>query len=254
MKNRFFPAARCFAVAISFALGLAASVPSAGAQETLGGQKLTALQRVARLETLSEKGKNYTAKITFPVFRARNPVARAANAHIRRQTTSAYRAWLQNARTELKNLPASPAPYDFQIAPAPSFFVTRRLLSTGLDSYQYNGGAHGMTILTPLNFGLVKGRARLLNLGDFFQPNTPYRALVETRIFAKLRKDPNAMWVRDGSVKKLETSQFNNFSVERDGLRWLFNQYEMGPYAVGQFEVKLSLQELGPNFRREWLR
>ncbi|PQV64934.1 Protein of unknown function (DUF3298) [Abditibacterium utsteinense] len=249
MKIRFMPLLFCCLFVLT---GI--SMAPALAQKSLSGQKLTALKKVARFETLSEKGKNYTATATFPVFRARTPLARYANAQLRARAVRSFRAWLKDTGSQVKGLPDPPAPYDFEIAPSPSFFVARRLISTRLDSYEYNGGAHGMSVMSPLNFGLVKGQLKLLVLGDFFRSNSPYRTLVETKILAKLRKNPDAMWVSDGTVKHLETLQFNNFSVERDGLRWLFNPYEMGPYVAGLFEVKLSLRELGPNFHREWLR
>ena len=225
----------------------------ARAQNGLVRGHFVALKKMARLETLTARGKNFEAESTFPIFRARTSLARAANAQIRHQAATDFRAWLKEARDQSKDF-TPPAPLEFQSHPDAKVFLAPRLISLRFDAYQYDGGAHSMGWMSPFNIGVVGGRAKALVLGDFFQPQTPYRTLVETKVLAKLRKNPGAMWVIDGSVSKLETRQFNNFVVERDGLRWLFNPYEMGPYAAGQFEIKLSFAELGSGFRRDWLR
>ncbi len=227
------------------------SLSPARAQVDSDTRKPSALKKVARFTTLVSNHKNLTAKVIYPTFRARTRLARYANARIRAAVAPPYRAWVKENTAQAAT---SSLPYDYQVAPDPAFFSTPRLISTLLNLYQFTGGAHGMSVMSPLNFGIVAGKPKTLVLGDFFRPGTPYRKAVESQIFAKLRKNPSADWVHDGSVKTLETAQFNNFVVERDGLRWLFNQYEMGSYASGQFEVKLSVKELEPNFRREMLR
>ncbi len=230
-------------------LGIA--MPAARAQEGLETQKLTALKKVARLKTLASKRKNLSAEVVYPVFRTPTRLARYANAQIRAAVVPPYRAWVKENTAEAAT---SSLRYDYQAAPDPAFFSTPRLLSTLINTYQFSGGAHGMALMIPLNYGTVAGKPKSLVLGDFFRPGTGYRKDVEAKIFAKLRKMPGTDWVQDGSVKTLETTQFNNFAVERDGLRWLFNQYEMGSYASGQFEVKLTAKELGAGFKREMLR
>lgn len=213
-------------------------------------RKPIALRKVARFTTLSSKHKNLTAKVIYPTFRARTRLARYANAQIRAEVVPPYGAWVKENTAQAAT---SSLPYQYSVTPDPAFFLTPRLISTSLNLFQFTGGAHGMSVMMPLNYGLLDGKPKTLVLGDFFRPGTPYRKAVESRIFAKLRKNPSANFVTDGSVKTLETAQFNNFIVERDGLRWLFNQYEVAAYAMGQFEVKLSVKELGPGFRREML-
>ncbi len=239
--------------AFSLLTAFSLATVSSDAQESVGGQKLTALSRVARLKTLSARGKGFTAQAVYPVFRARTPLARFANAKLRSRIVWGFNAWVKSTQAQLEKEVAS-VPFDYASAPSTEFYATRRLISTELVTYAFEGGAHGMTVVSPLNFAVINGRAKALTLGDFFRSGTPYRKEVEAKIFAKLKKDPNAMWVQDGSVKTLETAQFNNFAAGRDGLRWVFNQYEMGPYAVGQFEIKLTANELGPDFRRDLLR
>ena len=53
----------------------------------------------------------------------------------------------------------------------------------------------------------------------------------------------------DGTVKWVDVKLRENFVAEADGLRWVFPPYAVGPYANGNYEVKLLNRELGPQFR-----
>ena len=51
-------------------------------------------------------------------------------------------------------------------------------------------------------------------------------------------------------MTRLTPLQLNSFCIDRDGLTFLINPYEAGPYSSGTFQVKLTLSELGPHFKR----
>ncbi|RYG73795.1 DUF3298/DUF4163 domain-containing protein [bacterium] len=203
----------------------------------------------ATIRTLASKGKNYEAESKYPIFHANTRLLRFVNSQISTKQRKIFNDWLVESKKSLKEYPNPVGAYEFQSNPSLSYFKAPKLVSLRFDSYQYTGGAHGMGIMDTRNFAIVDGKPKQLVLGDLFVPGTDYRKWVQAQVFAKLRKDEAATWIQDGSVKKLENSQFNNFSIEPDGLRWLFNQYEMGPYANGPIEVKLSLKELGAGFR-----
>lgn len=208
---------------------------------------------IARMHTLKLKDKRFMAEATYPTFRSRTPLARFANAQIRSQISGSYNAWLKESKKSLRESSTSSVPLEFQLQTVLMRYRPRRIISMRFDEYQFNGGTHGMGALLAHNFGMVGGKPKELVLGDLFRPGTPYRAEVEKKIFAKLKKDEGATWVQDRSVKTLTTSQFNNFTISPSGLTWVFNQYEMGPYSNGIFEIKLTPAELGPNFKREFL-
>ena len=222
--------------------------PSRAQEGVLAAQSPLSFRGIARLRTLSSKGKNYEAKAVYPTFRGKTRLIRFVNAQTAPPQRAAFAAWLKQTRAQLREYGGTPAPYQLQSVPSLSFYSPSRLVSLRYDTYQYMGGAHGLALMETRNFGLVNGKPKRLMLADMFAPGTNYRRLVETKIFAKLRKNKDALWVQDGSVKTLDAAQFNRFSIARDGLTWLFNQYEVGPFVNGQFEVKLSLRELGPRF------
>lgn len=121
-------------------------------------------------------------------------------------------------------------------------------------AYLDTHGAHPNSFISTRNYGQFGGRPKRLTLGDFFRPGSNYRAKTTVILLAKLRKNESAMWIDDGTVKEITTDQLNNFRAAPDGLTWIFNPYEMGPYAAGYVETKLSLNDLGPDFRREMLK
>ena len=200
--------------------------------------------KIARLQTLSARGENFSARAVFPIFRARTPLARFANFQIAEAEKKHFRQWLREKRADLKADFQPIAPYEYQSVPSLSYY-SPTLISLRFDFYQYLGGAHGMAIRQTRNFALMGGKPKELVLGDLFPKGTNYRALVEQKIFAQLRRNPNAAWVQDKSVKKLENEQFNNFSISQNAVTWHFAPYEMGPYAAGEFEVKIPKSELG---------
>jgi hypothetical protein len=116
-----------------------------------------------------------------------------------------------------------------------------------MENYQYADGAHGDTPRTTFNFALVNGQPKRLQLADFFAPGMDSRRHVQALLMAKLHKDSRAQFI--GEVKTLSTAQLNRFVVERDGLRFWFDPYEVASYAAGPIDVKLTVAELGPDFK-----
>lgn len=146
-----------------------------------------------------------------------------------------------------------PGPYEYQGEGAVTFARPARLISAVLDVYKFAGGAYGNAWYFPFNYGVIDGKMRRLVLGDLYRPNSGHERLVSMAVIAKLKTDKGATWVRDGQMTSLSVEQLNRFSITPRGLVFLFNQYEAGPYAAGRFEVTLSVQDLGPGFRRDLL-
>lgn len=232
---------------------LTLSLPALSQEGTSQYKSPVPFKGIARLYTLKSSTKNWTAESTYPTFTARTRLARFVNRKVSMVQRKQFSDWLTETKKAWNESPSGIGPYEYASGSGLSYYSKSKLISLYFASYQFMGGAHGMNILDARNFGIINGRPKQLVLGDLFKPGSGYRALVQSRIFAKLKKDPNAAWIHEGSVKKLENSQFNNFVFEPGGLRWFFNPYEVGPYASGTFEVKLSVQELGPDFRRELL-
>lgn len=207
----------------------------------------------AHLKMVKRHNANWQVKATYPIFAANTPVSRFASWQERLNAQSEVASTVKEFVGYIKDDSDAMGGYTFDVKPT-LHFVGPNLISLANFAYIDTHGAHPNSWLDARNYGIVNGRPKRLNLGDFFRPNSAYRAQTHAKIMDKLRKNENAMWIADGMVKEITSDQLNNFRVVPDGLTWIFNPYEMGPYAVGYVATKLSLKELGPDFRRELLK
>ena len=110
-------------------------------------------------------------------------------------------------------------------------------LSFYAKEYSYLGGAHGNTIIRVGTISRATGRA--LKVGDFVAD--------EKRAALK-----NALY--DGAVKALggkenlqsEVDVVENFYLAKDGLHFVYNEYEIACYAAGPVEVVIDPKSLQP--------
>jgi len=216
---------------------------------------------VAKLATVQKHEKTRDLFAVYPVFTGRSEVERVAGDVLKRDALKDYNAFEKESRGSAEKLGLSgDLKYDFELAPTLELRHLPRLLVVTTLSYSFEGGAHGYGFSTPYNFGFPHGGAhpRLLRFADFFTDGNAAKKRIGALLFQKLRatkgKEQEATWTLDGTVKAVDARQIENFVVTRDGLRWFFPPYAMGPYSSGEIEVPLSRVELGRAFRGEMLR
>lgn len=119
------------------------------------------------------------------------------------------------------------------------------IISLACQSYQYTGGAHGLTNTTLMVFDLRKNRP--LRLDDLFK--TGYESVLRTALENRLRLQYDLG--ADGPLNGRQGILFNphlgltdNFYVTGGGIGFLYNPYEVAPYSVGQIELYLPFAEL----------
>jgi len=129
-------------------------------------------------------------------------------------------------------------------------------------NYEFTGGAHGGTGLKTYTFnenGLVD-LATILNFT--FQNNVAMTRLLESKLEGQLGELHNeemlneglglAFLKADGTFDKTKSdgfdfrSNFDNFVILDEGIKFIFGQYQVGPYAAGMQEVTLKWDELAP--------
>ena len=113
------------------------------------------------------------------------------------------------------------------------------VISYVLYSYSYQGGAHGSWGNFVTNFSLKDGS--VVTEDDLFVPD--YRAELSKILTDHLYDsmgDPEAYDCL--FVKEIEPN--GNFEVSEEGLSYLYNPYEIGPYAIGLVTVTVPWQEL----------
>lgn len=124
-------------------------------------------------------------------------------------------------------------------------FISKSLMSIVTGDYSYLGGAHGAYYIKYDNVNLLKGI--LIKQADLFQSeyNDKLATLIQKKITernsSKDEDDHIALLVRLHDVKPND-----NFFFSKEGLTYVFNQYEIAPYAQGFVEIEIFYEDLLP--------
>lgn len=192
----------------------------------------------------------YEAKCNYPIFENTSSVARLANLEIKNWASRQQAAFLKECKDFFNTSKEKPiAPWTQTIESTVAFYNLKSI-SVRIRVDSYTGGAHPVYEDTVFNYGIVNGKVKRIVLDDLFLDRSASRKLLSALLIKKLKATGNAAWLEDGTVKNLEPAQLNRFVVGTKSLKFLFNPYEVGPWAVGNFEIPVTFQELGPGFKK----
>ena len=110
------------------------------------------------------------------------------------------------------------------------------LISLTDSSYLYTGGAHGYVVLDSYNFALNDMDIRILELRDMFTARADFMSLLNPFLIDRLGQQ-EAQWIIDGSISSFSEGELQIFTISPQGLTFHFEQYSVGPYVQGIFEV-----------------
>ena len=121
------------------------------------------------------------------------------------------------------------------------------IVSFQRETYEYNiGAAHGLGLVKLLNFDLNK--KKLLSLQDIVIPG-------------KQQDIRNLLW-QQYNVEVMENNPFiekasfhisPNFLFNVEGIYFIYQPYEIGPYSMGNIKLKLSWDEAKDFIKKEYL-
>ncbi len=104
------------------------------------------------------------------------------------------------------------------------------------DNYEYTGGAHGLLFFTGRIFDLKSGN--IVTFDDIFLANTD-----EKLIDIILKKIDQAGKTKDlFSVEEVQVAE--EFVINKNGIIFIYNVYEIAPYSAGPISVKISYKEI----------
>jgi hypothetical protein len=111
-----------------------------------------------------------------------------------------------------------------------------------LTYYSYKGGPHGIQTVSPLVFD--KDGAIVTEQDLFADGYTaPVADMLRQAVLSSMEKeDPELVELVDAEL----IGPNGNFSVGPDGVEWIFQPYEVGPYALGIVSASLSWKQLKP--------
>lgn len=118
------------------------------------------------------------------------------------------------------------------------------LTTLELSGYNYQGGAHGGSITTFINWNTKANKD--LTLGDVLQEGYIEKlTTIADTIFRKQEKlSAKASLANDYFFKDNKFALNNNFLITPLGIKFLYNQYEIKPYAAGQTDLFIPYAKL----------
>jgi hypothetical protein len=111
-------------------------------------------------------------------------------------------------------------------------------ITIGHNIYEFAGGAHPNHYHSHFVVDLNDGKR--LTFSDVFQFSK--RNQVKSILSAKF----NSSYGKDNLLDQFEIAE--NFSIDKDGIHFLYNPYEITPYAVGDPEITISFAQALPYF------
>lgn len=120
-----------------------------------------------------------------------------------------------------------------------ALLTDKNIFSYGIDRYVYMGGAHGLETRNYFNFNLKTGK--VITEKDLYKDNyiAELTELIKKQIIAqnpviKSKSDLEESIYWTDSIKPN-----GNFYITDESINYVFNPYEIAPYAFGETEVTL---------------
>jgi hypothetical protein len=235
----------CF-IALSFAVascqwGLPKKATDTTDTDTLAYTYKSVHERAADCGNKPDSGCT-VVKIKYPVFSGQKKL----NDSVVRKLTSLFamdgrpdssidlmtKKFLQSYTDFRKTDPRSAMYFDLDMY-ATVLVQDSSLVSLGVGGYTFQGGAHGASATFFINWDTKANKS--ISLDDLFKPG--YQDQLKTiaeKLFRRSEKlSDTASLARDYFFKDNKFALNDNFSVTPTGLKFVYNQYEIKPYAAG---------------------
>lgn len=148
-------------------------------------------------------------------------------------------------KTDPENYAKYPREYDLNIGYTKGL-VDENIASVILEIYAFEGGAHGSTNFTPVNWDIKNKKE--IKLADLFSETPDYLKTISDYCIQDLEKQitagmqdngqfvqENQQWIQDGAGPKEEN--YSTFLINKSSIVFYFQQYQVAPYAAGDFQV-----------------
>lgn len=205
---------------------------------------------------IQKEGETYSLEARLPVItsgipkKAKDKINEVLKTDISSMVQNEEKELIEASRT-LKDIPAYSSlsfvseykeTHDFLFAPFINF---------KFENYAYTGGAHGGTRVQTYVFNAKDGSQIFLN--NILKENSLPQ--LGEKIFITLKeKDsnfPDYLFIEEGLSPNI--SNFQNFEILKEGIRFTFGDYQIGPYALGRPEVVIPFSLLQDILKEDFL-
>ncbi|RFS15329.1 DUF3298 and DUF4163 domain-containing protein [Emticicia sp. C21] len=159
------------------------------------------------------------------------------------EASKAFFVAVEQARKEMPDAPNMVYTYE---ALGDTLWISPGVISLYYNESTYTGGAHGNYYTSFYNFDALTGK--LLELHEIVKDTLALNKLAEI----KFKAEETAMAKENGMEFKMEDYFFpenkfilpQNIGISKEGLRLLYNPYEVAAYARGMIILDIPWQEL----------
>jgi hypothetical protein len=132
-----------------------------------------------------------------------------------------------------------------------AYFPTTNIVTIVKNEWEYAGGAHGNGVSLYFNFD--EQSEKVLTLDDLLIPGSKEKLnVIAEKIFRRDYELGDQDLVEAGYWFKDSKFELNeNFMIDNGALHFLFNSYEIAPYAAGQQEVKIAFSDFKDLIRKD---
>lgn len=121
-----------------------------------------------------------------------------------------------------------------------------------VERYLYLGGAHGINNRLLLNFDITTGQT--LTEQDLFTDDF-FSKIHDLLVLNLVRQRDDMSLIEDVQNSDYEVDAIKpngNFYFASDGLIYIYNPYEIGPYYLGETNILVPTEEIKPFLKEEW--
>jgi Deacetylase PdaC/Protein of unknown function (DUF3298) len=126
-------------------------------------------------------------------------------------------------------------------------------VSSAVSSDMFSGGAHGSYGIALATYNLNTGKK--VNLTDIISDTTALRPLLEAKVFEQKKSEDNTIVALKDILFDPEKPLAlpTQFCIVKEGVRFVYNPYEIMAYAFGMSDVVITWDELGKAApRKQW--
>lgn len=116
------------------------------------------------------------------------------------------------------------------------------LLSIPITSYEFTGGAHGLTSVKSFNYDLLTGKKIILK--DVFRDGVDYKKIINSYIVEDINNNKDLYFTGKDGFKSIKDNQ--EFYLDKNGLVVYFPLYEIAPYYVGIPKFIIPYKDIEP--------
>jgi len=122
--------------------------------------------------------------------------------------------------------------------------IVRGIMSYGVERYVYNGGAHGSNFRMFCNYDVETGKP--VAEADFFVDDYE-AALTDLLLECMIAQNDEIALIADLQEAGYNVDEIHpngNFYLAEEGVTYVFNPYDIAPYALGETEILLPWERL----------